>query len=201
MFDTSLRQVRDRLGEPFVAKIGNFNPNHITWVALTTGLACAVFAWQGQIFGSVLFWSLNRILDALDGMLARVHHRQTDFGGYLDIVLDFVVYAVIPLGLVLNAPSLENYFALTFMLGSFYVNSASWMYLAAILEKRHARHAHSEITTTIVMPSGLIGALETIIVYYVFLIFPAQITPLFFIFGGLVLVTVVQRLIWAWKTL
>jgi phosphatidylglycerophosphate synthase len=199
MFDDSLRRARDRVGDPLIARLGKLSPNHITWVALIAGLICAALAWQGQVWGSVLFWSLNRILDALDGMVARVHHRQTDFGGYLDIVLDFVIYAVIPFGLVLNAPSLERYFALTFMLISFYVNSASWMYLAAILEKRNARDP--ELTTTVIMPAGLMGALETIIVYYVFLLFPAHIVPLFFIFGGLVFVTVLQRLIWAWKTL
>lgn len=201
MFDAPLRQLRDRVGDPLVAKLANFNPNHITWIALLAGLICAWLASRGQIWASVLFWSLNRILDALDGMLARVHHRQTDFGGYLDILLDFVVYAVVPLGLVLHAPNLEQYFALTFMLISFYINSASWMYLAAILEKRNARNVHEPITTTIIMPAGLIGALETIIAYYIFLFFPAQIIPLFFIFGGLVLMTVMQRLIWAWKTL
>ena len=205
MFDTSLRRVRDRLGEPVVAKIRHLHPNHVTWTALVAGLACAGFAWQGQMVWAIVFWGINRLLDALDGMLARVHHRQTDFGGYLDIVLDFVVYAAIPFGIVLNAPTLDRYFALTVMLGSFYVNSASWMYLAAILEKRNARQVpHADEpnpTTTIIMPAGLIGALETMIAYLLFLIFPAQSIVLFSIFSGLVLITVAQRLIWAWKSL
>ncbi|MCK7519029.1 MAG: hypothetical protein MZV64_15540 [Ignavibacteriales bacterium] len=94
----------------------------------------------------------NRVLDGLDGLLARMHDKQSDFGGYVDILTDFVVYAALPIGLVAGSPSNERYLALAFMLASFYVNTASWMYLAAILEKRSARDPDTQ--TTIVMPAG-----------------------------------------------
>jgi hypothetical protein len=51
------------------------------------------------------------------------------------------------------------------------------------------------------MPAGLIGGFETIIVYGVFLIFPAQIVWLFSIFGVLVLFTAFQRVVWAKRNL
>lgn len=38
----------------------------------------------------------------IDGLVARVSGQQTDFGGYLDILCDFVVYAAIPIGLGTN---------------------------------------------------------------------------------------------------
>ena len=128
-------------------------------------------------------------------MLARLHDKQDDFGGYLDILLDFVAYAAVPIGLVLASPTPERYLALAVMLATFYVNTASWMYLAAILEKRSSRDP--ETATTVVMPAGLIGGTETIIAYCLFLIFPADLILLFNIFTALVGVTILQRLVWA----
>lgn len=54
--------------------------------------------------------------------------------------------------------------------------SASWMYLAAILEKRpdQARTA----LTTITMPAGLIGGTKTIMFYGLFILWPGYLGPL-----------------------
>jgi len=76
---------------------------------------------------------------------------------------DFFVYAALPIGVVLGAPSQARYVILIVMLGIFYINTASWMYLAAILEKRAAHDP--ETTTTIIMPTGLVGGFETIVFF------------------------------------
>jgi hypothetical protein len=34
---------------------------------------------------------LNRIFDGLDGIVARIHKKQTKFGGVLDLYIDFIV--------------------------------------------------------------------------------------------------------------
>lgn len=200
MFDSSLRQVKDQIGTPIALHFGRVSPNMVTLVAFVVGLGSAWLAANGLYLWAVAFWAANRLLDGLDGLLARIHDQQSDFGGYLDIVVDFVVYAAVPIGLVLGAPSYENYLALVFMLASFYINSASWIYLAAILEKRNAQ-GEGTTMTSIMMPSGLIGAAETIVAYFAFLFFPSWMGVLFLVFGLLVLFTSFQRMIWAWRTL
>ena len=145
------------------------------------------------------FWLINRALDGLDGLLARLHDKQDDFGGYLDILLDFIAYAAIPLGFGLGAASQNIYLALAGLLSIYYLNTASWMYLAAILEKRAAHDP--ETATTIVMPAGLIGGFETIIFYSLFFLLPQYLLYLFIAFSTLIFITVIQRLIWAYKTL
>ena len=132
-------------------------------------------------------------------MLARLHNKQDDFGGYLDILLDFTAYAAIPLGFGLGAASQNIYLALAFLLSTYYLNTASWMYLAAILEKRATRNP--ETATTIVMPAGLIGGFETIIFYSLFFILPQYLLHLFIVFSALIFITVTQRLIWARRKL
>jgi len=193
-----MRHFKDRVGTPLAKHMGRISPLFMSMLALVAGLLAAYAAYLGQYWWAFGLWYLNRALDGLDGLIARMHDRQTDFGGYVDIVTDYVIYAALPIGLVAGSPSNERYLALAFMLAAFYVNSASWMYLAAILEKR-AQHNNTQ--TTIVMPAGLIGGFETIIVYGIFLIFPTQIVWLFSIFGVLVFFTAFQRVVWAWKNL
>ena len=199
MFDSSLRNFKDSLGEPLARRMTSISPNTVSLIGLGIGLSSAIFAARGLYLWGLAFWLLNRALDGLDGLLARLHNKQNDFGGYLDIFFDFIAYAALPIGLVLSVPSKANYLSLALMLAVFYLNTASWMYLAAILEKRAAREA--ETTTTIVIPVGLIGGFETIVAYCLFLLFPTTLTPLFIIFSVLIFVNIPQRLIWAKRTL
>lgn len=197
MLDAPLRRLKDRLGAPLAQRLRYLSPTAVSLLGLLVGLLAAVCAFAHFYPAALGLWILNRLLDGLDGLLARLHNKQSDFGGYVDILTDFIVYAALPLGLVAGSPSSERYLALAFMLASFYVNTASWMYLAAILEKRAAHDADTQ--TTIVMPAGLIGGFETILAYGIFLLFPTYITILFSIFAMLVFITIIQRLVWARK--
>jgi len=199
MFDTKMRRLKDRVATPLAKHMSSVPPLFMSMLALVAGLFASYAAYRGQYWWAFGLWYLNRAFDGLDGLIARLHDGQTDLGGYVDIVTDYVIYASLPIGLAAGSPSNERYLALAFMLASFYVNSASWMYLSAILEKRSARD--SDTNTTVVMPAGLIGGFETIIVYGVFLLFPTHVVWLFSIFGVLVFFTAFQRLIWAKRNL
>jgi phosphatidylglycerophosphate synthase len=201
MFDNYTRKLKVTLFAPLVTVFGRFSPDTITWIALLLGIAAAVCAGLALYGAGLALWLLNRIFDGLDGELARKSGRQTDFGGYLDIVFDFVVYAAVPVGLVFGVDSAELWEALAFLLGAFYVNAASWMYLAAILEKRQAGAAAQQEFTSITMPSGLIAGTETIIIFSAFFLFPAWLAWLYWSMGGLIMVGVVQRLVWAKRAL
>jgi phosphatidylglycerophosphate synthase len=199
MFDSYLRRWKDRLIEPLAAPLASVSPALLTLLGLLTGLTAAFLAAIGSVVPSLLVWFLSRILDGLDGLVARRFNKQSDFGGYLDIICDFAVYAAVPIGLTLAHPTTTNFIALAIMLSSFYINAASWMYLSALLEKR-AAHT-SDTQTSIIMPSGLVGATESITAFCIFLLFPAHIAPLFGIFTVLVFFTVIQRLVWAKQNL
>jgi len=197
VLDTKFRRLKDKLYQPIAARLVFIPPVLPTLLALLTGLVAAYFAARQSTGLSFAIWLLSRFLDGFDGLIARIQGTQSDFGGYLDILLDFLIYAIVPIGLVLGHPSTQNYLALAIMLASFYVNSTSWMYLSAILEKRAVHDP--DTLTTVVMPAGLIGGAETITMYCIFLLFPNWIALLFSLFAALVFVTVLQRLTWAWK--
>ncbi len=202
MFDHWLRTLKDRLFEPIAPGIGRLvHPNVISLLALLAGLATAVLASHGYTGTAFAAWMLNRLLDGLDGSVARAVGAQSDFGGYLDILLDFVVYASVPVGVVLGHPTEAAWRAGLFLLASFFVNAASWMYLAAILERRNLGAAATGERTSVTMPPGLVGGAETVVFFTMFLLLPARAPALFWLMGGLVWLNVVLRLAWAWRRL
>lgn len=202
VIDKLLRVPKERVLTPLARDgLRDVHPITITVAALGVGLAAGVAAWQ-QVYGLALgLWLINRVLDGLDGTVARLHAKQSDLGGYLDILLDVTVYAVVPLGLALGVNTPAAYLSLALLLGSFYINGASWMYLAALLEKRNSGAAARGELTTITMPGGLIEGTETVIFYGLFLLFPGWLVLLFGLMAGLVLFTTGQRVVWAVRNL
>jgi len=199
MFDDRMRMVKDSVFNPMAEVVQIVPPWLFSVLGLIAGVGAALAAWQQSYLLAALLWWLNRILDGFDGAVARITDSQSDFGGYLDIIIDYVVYAAVPVGLALGRMETAVTYALIFLLCTFYVNGASWMYLAAILEKR--THQQAARLTSIVMPAGLVGGTETIIFYSIFIIFPSVLVWSFSLMAVLVAITVVQRLIWATRHL
>ncbi len=78
----------------------------------------------GHYGAALLVILINRLLDGLDGAVAR-HGRPTAFGGYLDIVCDMAFYAAVPLGFALAQP--ENAVWAALLLASFVCTCASFL--------------------------------------------------------------------------
>lgn len=198
MFDQFFRALKDRGLAPLARLVGRWlSPNAVTVLACLVGLGCALAAWR-QAYGAALgLWLLNRTLDGLDGSVARETGRQSDLGGYLDIVLDFVVYAAVPLGIAAGQGDARALLAAAVLLGACFVNAASWMYLAAILEKRALGADATGELTTITMPPGLIAGTETVVLFALMLAWPAGAATVMLVMAALVGATVLQRMIWA----
>lgn len=198
MIDKLLREPKEVALTPIALTLPRtIQPLTLTLAALGVGLAAAAAIWQ-QAYGlGLALWAVNRVLDGLDGTLARVQRRQSDLGGYIDILADTAIYALIPAALVLGRPSTAGWVSLVALLSSFYLNGASWMYLAALLEKRGQGGQVSGELTTITMPSGLIEGAETVLFYTLFLLLPHAAVALFWAMALLVVVTIGQRLVWA----
>lgn len=86
----------DPVATPLVrwtARWTRVTPNQITWGALLLGLgAAACFAmadWKWLVVGAALY-HLSFILDCMDGKLARLTGRGSEFGGWLDYIFDRV---------------------------------------------------------------------------------------------------------------
>ena len=197
MFDDIMRRFKEYTFLPIARRMVRVPPALLSILSLGMGILTAVCAWQQWYWLAILGWSLNRIFDGLDGVVARLSGKQSDFGGYLDIILDFVSYAIIPVGLAAGQPSNMNWLLTTFLLTAFYINSASWIYLSAILEKRNLGADNKGEQTSVTMPDGIVGGFLTIVFYYAFFVLVDWFPYLFALMGTLVLFGVVQRLFWA----
>jgi phosphatidylglycerophosphate synthase len=198
VIDRRLRDIKEELMAPVASATGDtFHPLTITLVNGALGILCAILASLGLYVPGLILWLLNRFLDGLDGTLARFAGRQSDLGAYLDLMFDFLVYALVPISLVSSHPSTAAMVTLIGMLAMFYLNAASWMILAAILEQRQkGARARGELTG-LTLPTGLIEGAETVIFYSVFFLFPGDLHLLFGLFSVLIIVTIFQRIAWA----
>lgn len=197
MLDGRLREIKEQILRPIAQACAPIPPNTITLTATAIGLLSAIMGAIGQLEIGLLLWAINRVLDGLDGTVARLTGRQSDLGAYLDILTDHLVYAAIPLGLAYGQGDLMTITAGFVMLASFYVNSASWMYLAALLERRNqGAKARGELTS-VTMPTGLIEGAETVFFFSLFFVWPDGLALLFALMTLLVGITIAQRLIWA----
>lgn len=198
MKDALLRQQKDRLLQPIVKRFfGKISPNTLSLVAVIPGVLAALAVLEHAPLLGLLLWLLNRFLDGLDGLVARVHNKKSDWGGYLDLLLDFVVYLAVPIAFVIAWPMPEAFWALVFLLVSYQMNTLSWTLLAALIEKRQT--GPSGRLTSIEMPVGLIEGTETVIFYSLFFLLPQFYPWLFAIMATLVFFTVGQRVVWVWR--
>ncbi len=201
MFDHLLRGLKDRLLAPFALLVRGVSPNALTLLAFAFGLAAAWAAARGLWSVGLALWVLNRVTDGLDGTVARLAERQTDFGGYIDILLDFVVYAAIPVGFAIQSVDRSVLLWTAALEGAFFVNACSWMYLSAVLEKRASGASATGELTTVTMPPALVAGFETVVFFSLFFMFPGHLATLFGAMSVLVGINIVQRLLWARRVL
>ena len=202
MVDHLLRRPKEQVMAPVARLVGHrIAPTTLTLISFSFGLAAVASIWQGLYGLGCGLWLLNRIVDGLDGTVARKTSTQSDWGGYLDILLDTVIYALVPFSLVLADSRPEHWIALAVLLSSFYINAVSWAYLAAVLEKRNAGAKAQGELTSITMPTGLIEGTETVIFFTAFILLAQWLVWLYWAMALLVVVTLVQRLVWAARTL
>lgn len=182
----------DRLGAALAQR--GVSANAVTMTGLALGLVAALLIVGQYYLAAAAVIVVSRLCDGLDGAVARAT-RKTDFGGFLDIVLDFVFYGAIPLGFIVADPQ-ANGLAGGLLLFSFYVNGSSFLAYAVMAEKRSmttdVRGAKSLYFTT-----GLAEATETIVVFLAFCLFPTWFPVLAALFALVCLYTALSRIVLA----
>ena len=108
--------------------------NSVTAMGFLLGMGATGFIASGQFIAGLVLFLASRVLDGLDGAVAR-QTRLTDLGGYLDITLDFIVYASMVLGFALADPA-RNALAAAFLTTSFMAPAATFLAYAIFAAKR-----------------------------------------------------------------
>ena len=171
--------------------------NQMTLAGFTIGMlaaGCVASGHSGLAIGAIL---LSRLCDALDGAMARIT-QVTDAGGFLDITLDFLFYASIPLAFAVAQPE-RNALAAAALLAAFAGTMSSFLGFAVIAAKRGLSNLDYP-DKSIYFLGGLTEATETLAVFIAMCLWPQYFAQLAFTFAGLCAITTVMRLWWGWRS-
>lgn len=170
----------------------------VTLAGFAMGVAAMVaIALQAYPAGLALLL-LNRFCDGLDGAVAR-RVGVTDRGGFLDIVLDFIVYSGIVFAFAVADPA-ANALAAAFLIFAFVGTGSSFLAYAIMAAKRgldRGQRAHRSLYYL----GGLTEGTETILAFVLFCLLPGWFAPLALLFAALCWITTLSRIAIAWRSL
>ena len=107
--------------------------NQITIFGLVLGVACFLAIATNAMTAALILLALNRLADGLDGAVARAQ-TPSDLGAYLDIVSDFVLWGLLPIGFIILDSN--NAIAAAVLLSSFSMSMTVFLAFAIMAEKR-----------------------------------------------------------------
>ncbi|MBL1405121.1 MAG: CDP-alcohol phosphatidyltransferase family protein [Rhizobiales bacterium] len=196
MFDGSIRVKIDPLLMWMAKKLValNINANQVTVFSFFIGMLAAVLIAYHSFWIGLILLLLSRLGDGLDGSIAKLT-KSTDYGGFLDIVLDFAFYGAIPLGFIFASLE-ENGLAGAVLIFSFYVNGASFLAYAIMAEKRGAQ-TQARGKKSIFYTTGLAEATETIVFFVASCVFPNWFSIFAWVFAAVVFYTAFSRIMLA----
>jgi phosphatidylglycerophosphate synthase len=170
----------------------------VTWLGFALGIAAAAaVVWQAYAAGLLLMLA-NRLCDGLDGALARLT-RSTDRGAFLDIALDFLFYASVPLAFAAANP-VERALPAATLLAAFIGTGSSFLAFAVLAERRGLKSG-AYPRKGIFYLGGLTEASETMICFALMCAWPDHFSLWAYGFAVLCAVTIATRLAAGWRAL
>ena len=197
MFDASIRQRLDQPLDRLAAVVADrgVGANTLTAIGFGVGVgACGVVV-AGQWWLALGLWLINRLLDGLDGSVAR-RVGATRLGGFLDIIADFAIYGGMVVAIGWHVPDAR--LAALFVFLGYYLNGAAFLAWSSLVAERAlsdegTEHAGDE--RSLHFPAGLAEGTETIVAMSVILVLPRLAVELLWVWAAIVAISVVQRIV------
>ena len=201
MLDKFITPVIKPLLSPVVTRLHKLGitADQLTVLGFLVGmLALPLLAYE-QWYAALAAIVFNRVFDGLDGALARHAQQSSSAGGYLDITLDFLFYAAIPLGFILANPA-QNAIAGALLLAAFIGTGSSFLAFAIAAEKFQLDKPQFKYKSFYYL-NGLTEGTETIALFVAFCIWPQHFVLLASIFATACAVTIFTRIYGGYHTL
>lgn len=157
-------------------------PDRLTVAGLVLGLgsagAAALQAWPLAL----VLWLVSRLLDGLDGPLARRRAaagdgaRDAGAGGFLDITSDFAVYGTGVVGVAVGASAahMAPWWPFLLVLLAYYLNGTAFLAFSSLAERAGRTRDDGRSLSFL---GGLAEGFETIVVHAVWLLVPSVAGP------------------------
>jgi phosphatidylglycerophosphate synthase len=168
----------------------------LTVIGFALGLGSAGLIANGYFLSGLALLLISRAFDALDGAVARLT-TPTDRGGFLDITLDFIFYASVPLAFAFANPAVNALAAAT-LLFAFIGTASSFLAYASLAAKHGDMPSPSKAITYL---GGLTEAFETLLCFALMCLMPEHFTVLAYGFAVLCGITTLTRLYAGWRDL
>jgi len=163
----------------------------VTLAGFGVGLvAAAAIAIDATGWGLALLLA-SRLADGLDGAVARLTHP-TDRGAFLDITLDFLFYASVPLAFAVADPA-ANALPAAVLLAAFIGTGSSFLAFAILAERRGLASA-AYPDKGLYYLGGLTEASETLICFALMCVWPERFAWWAYGFAVLCGLTTVARI-------
>ena len=179
-----------------VAIMQNISADQMTLAALGLGLFGSLLIAVGFTHLALLPLLLGRVADGVDGAIARKGGNQSDRGAFMDIALDFVFYASVPLGFAFY-DSVAFALPAAVLLGCFVATGTSFLAYAAVAAKRGETNADYP-TKGIYYLGGITEGSETIGFFVLCCLWPAWFATLAYIYAALCAFTTFTRVKAGW---
>ncbi len=170
----------------------------VTFVGFALGLAAAASIAIGMPLLGLVLLLLSRLLDGLDGSVARLT-TPTDRGAFLDITLDFLFYASIPLAFAVSDPA-HMALPAAVLLAAFIGTGSSFLAFAVLAERRGLK-SEAYPAKGIFYLGGLTEGTETLVCFALMCLWPAQFAWWAYGFAALCALTIVTRIVGGWRAL
>lgn len=201
MLDKFITPVIKPLLTPIVVRLHQrgISADQVTFAGFLIGLLAVPLLAFECWYSALLAIALNRILDGLDGALARHANHSSSAGGFLDITLDFLFYAAIPLGFIIADPE-HNALAGALLLAAFIGTGTSFLAFAIAAEKFKLEKTQFKYKSFYYL-NGLTEGTETIALFIAFCIWPQHFALLASVFAMACGVTIFTRIHGGYHTL
>ncbi len=156
----------------------------VSIAGFVAGIAAIVFLVSGFFFIAFLLLALNRLLDGIDGAVAR-RTQPTKTGEFLDFLFDYIVIGAVPFAFAAENP--VNALAATFLLLALLAWAVTDMALR-LTQERPDTSAYDLGAPQ--LPNSLCGIGETFIVFAIMCFVPWLFSVLCYLYGILLFVSV-----------
>lgn len=170
--------------------------NQVSLAGFGVGLLSAGMIAAGYVAPAVVPLLLNRLCDGLDGALARIA-GPTDRGAFLDITLDFLFYAGVPLAFAFCDPP-RNALAAAVLLAAFIGTGVTFLAFAIMAEKRGDKST-TYPSKAFYYLGGLTEGTETIACFVAMCLWRDHFVAIAYVYAVMCCVTTMTRMVAGWQ--
>lgn len=191
MFDERFRRfIAPGLSRPARAlRAIGVTPNQVSGAGFLVAVGAAGAIASGRPVVGISLWLGSRLLDALDGAVAREGQVGSAFGGFLDVVLDMAAYSLMAVAYAAGQPEQRMLWLL--VLTGYILAITTTAVLSSLLERRQV--AVPGNNRSVQFTPGFAEAGETSIVYVALALRPDWARWILVVWLVLLAATAVQR--------